>query len=133
MADLYTSLRDETAAKLITQFGRAAVLRKPTADDYNPATGAATSVPDDTPVRVLEIGLQGLLKGHEGSGLFEQDQVKLWDSAVIMSAKETAAAGIEPEVGDKLLMDGLACRIAWVLPIRPSGIAVIYKIAIARR
>lgn len=131
--DFYTTLRDGTAANLITQFGRTATLRKPTAPDYDPATGAATSTPGNTPVRVLEVGLSKILKGHEGTGQFEQEQVASWDTGVIMSAKETAAANVEPEVGDKLVLDGVECRIAWVLPIRPSGVAVIYKIAIARQ
>lgn len=132
---LYTSLRDETAAALITRFGRGAILRRPPAGQtYDPATGKTSrGTPRDTNVKVLEVGLAAMLKGREGKNQFQQEQTKLWDSGLIMSAKETAAASIEPEVGHYIVVGGKHCRIEWLEPVAPSGIPIIYKIAISRK
>lgn len=132
---LYTSLRDDTAAKLIAQFGRGAILRRPPAGQtYDPTTGKTSAgVPQDTNVKVLEVGASGILKGADGQNQHLQEQAKKWDSGLIMSAKETAAANVEPEVGHYIVLSGKHCRIEWIKPVAPSGLPIIYKIAISRK
>lgn len=132
---LYTSLRDDTAGKLIAQFGRGAILRKPPAGQtYDPKTGKTSAgAPQDTNVKVIEVGLAAILRGREGKNQFLQEQAVMWDSGLILSAKETAAAGVEPVVGDFIVLNGKHCRIEWLEPVAPSGIPIIYKLAIARK
>lgn len=128
----YTSLRDGTAANLIQKFGRAATLRQQSST-YDPATGSSTITETDTAVLVIETSLGSVLKGAGGSNKFTEEMVSQWDSGILMSAKETAAAGVEPQENDILVLDGSEARIMWVDPKRPSGFAIVYKMAISRK
>lgn len=132
---LYTSLRDETAANLIAQFGRGGILRQVPEPNYDPKTGKTSpGAPVDTNVKVIEVGLAALLKGRDGKNQFvQEDGSAMWDSGLIMSAKETSAAGVEPAVGNSIILGGRTCRIEWIEPVAPSGIPIIYKMAIARK
>jgi hypothetical protein len=128
----YQSLRDKTAGALIAASGRPAILRQQGSSSYDPATGKNTIVTRDTVVQVIESALKRAIKGREGMNQFESEQVKHWDASLIMSAKETAAAGVEPVVGDQIVLDGQTFKIAWLEPVSPGGVAVIYKMAISK-
>lgn len=128
----YLSLRDQTAASLIASAGASATLRQDGQASYDPSTGKNTTVPVDTQVKVIESSLKRAIKGRDGMNQFDSEQVQHWDLSLIMSAKETAAAGVEPKVGDKILLGGETFKIAWVEPVKPAGIVVIYKLAVSR-
>jgi hypothetical protein len=127
----YTALRDNTAGPLITQFGAAMTLTKQS-ETFNPNTGTATLVDVSTQCKGLEISLAAMLRGGAGKNQYDDELVQQWDSAIILSAKELAAAGVEPEPNDVLVVAGRKSTIKWVEPVRPAGVAVIYKCAIAR-
>ena len=121
----YESLRDDTAANLIDKFGLSALLRQQVGT-YNPATGAQTNVNTDTPVKILTLPMS------KAKDVFREDVIESFDQFVIMSAKETAAAGISPGTDDAIVIGTKVSRIVALTPVEPGGIAVIYKIGIAR-
>lgn len=129
----YESLRDSTAGPLISQYGTSMTLVKPATQSYDPSTGANTVTDDGgTAVKGLIISLALMLKrGAGGKHQFSDEMVKQWDHGVVLSAKECAVAGVEPSVNDTLTINGRPTRIAWIEPIEPGGVPVIYRLAVA--
>lgn len=121
----YASIRDNTAAPLIERFGRDATLRQQSVA-YNPATGVGTPTNTDTAVKILTLPMS------RAKDQFREELIEQFDQFVIMSAKETNVAGIEPGTDDLILIGSEVARIVGVTPVAPSGTAVIYKIGIAR-
>jgi len=126
MSTFYSNLRDGTAANLIQQFGREAVLRK-AADTYSPSLGRVVSVASSTPIRVVQLPRANGQPMPE----FAPELVALFDQVILISAKETATAGVEPKPSDEIIIGGETLRVLGVAPIAPSGIAVIYKAGVA--
>lgn len=121
----YATLRDDKVAPLIERFGRDATLRQQ-ANTYDPTTGVATNVPTDTAVKILTLPMS------RAKDVFREELIEQFDQFVILGAKETNAAGVEPGTDDILLIDGNTSRIVGITPVAPSGVAVIYKMGIAR-
>lgn len=121
----YASIRDDTAAPLIERFGQDATLRQQ-APTYDPTTGVQTNVNTDTPVKILTLPMS------RAKDQFRDEMVEMFDQFVILSAKETNTAGVEPGTDDLILIGSTVSRIVGITPVAPSGIAVIYKIGIAR-
>lgn len=125
----YTGLRDSTAADLVAQFGRSAVLRKHSSN-YNPASGGNTVTSSDTNVVLLTLPVRR--GGSTAAPEFSEDQIAKFEQLVLMSAKETAAAGVVPALGDSVIIDGTTNRIVAISALSPAGITVIYKMGVAR-
>ena len=123
----YTDLRDNVAGPLIAQFGSDATLRQE-AISYDPATGAGTATATNTAVKVLQVSLSAMLKGSGGKNVFSEEMSAKWDQGIIMQA----VAGGTPAVNDLLILGSVTARIAWIDPVQPGGVPVIYKMAVAR-
>jgi len=121
----YENLRDNTAGSLITKFGRDATLRKQT-NAYDPTTGLATNSNSDTAVKILTLPMS------KARDTFSEELVATFDQFVIMSAQQTAAAGVALATNDIVLIGSEVTRVVAFTPVEPAGIAVIYKIGLAR-
>lgn len=119
----YAGLRDDVVAPLITQFGRTATLRHET-KTYVPATGIASVVNTDVAVRIVELSTK-----HDQR---LDSEVERWDSAVLVSALETAVASFVPVVGDIVIVGSSYRRVVFAQAVSPAGIDVVYKLGVVR-
>jgi hypothetical protein len=127
----YASLRDNVVSPLITQFGRTAYLRKE-AKAYTPSSGTAVITATDTAIRLVELSAKVNLPAAFSKDAYMDAEVGQWDSEVLMSAKELAAAGVTPAAGDVVVVGSSVRRIVWMRPIHPGGVAVAYKAGVAQ-
>lgn len=125
MTAFYDNLRDNVAGILIAKFGRDATLRQESTT-YDPTTGTSANVNTDTAVKILTLPMT------KAKDVFREELIEQFDQFVIMSAKETAVAAVEPGTDDILLIGSDVARIVALTPVEPEGTAVIYKIGIAR-
>lgn len=125
MSAFYEKLRDNVAGPLITKFGRDAILRQQT-NTYTAATGIATNSNTDTAVKIITLPMS------KAKDVFRDDLVESFDQFVIMSAEQTALAGVEPGTDDILVIGSEITRIVALTPLEPDGTRVIYKIGLAR-
>ncbi|HEY7822450.1 MAG TPA: hypothetical protein VIG24_06445 [Acidimicrobiia bacterium] len=120
----YEGLRDDTAGPLIAQFGRDAVYRVYGSETYDNATGKTTpGAPTDTPIKLLDLPIQ--------DRDFTEEVRAESKAKFLVSAKELAAAGVTPEVDKEIVMGGEPYRILMINTVGPSGVAVIYKMAVS--
>lgn len=121
----YENLRDNVAGPLIIKFGRDATLRQQ-ASTYDPTTGVNSNVDTDTAVKILTLPMS------RAKDVFRSEMVESFDQFVIMSAAETALAGVEPGTDDIVVIGTEITRIIALTPVEPGGIGVIYKMGLAR-
>lgn len=124
----YTDIRDGFASDLITKFGRVATLRKEVIT-YVAATGVGTSAPSDTTVYGIQVTYLREQMAERGINRTLIEKVHV---GFIISAKETAAAGVVPDINDKFLIGSVTHQVLWMEAVEPGGVAVIYKLALAR-
>jgi hypothetical protein len=119
----FTDLRDDVAGPLIVQFGQSATYRSYGARSYNNTTGLTTlGAPTDTTVALLDVSKSA----QEFS-----DEVMARASAVLLaSAKEFAAASVTPAVDDVIIFNGNTSKIIDIKATAPSGVPVIFKMAV---
>lgn len=119
----YEGLRDETAGPLIAQFGQAGVYRIYGSETYNNVTGKTTpGAATDTPIQLLDLPMS--------DRDFTEDVRKESNVKVLVAAKELAAAGVTPEVDAEIIFAGDTRRILSINTVGPSGVPVIYKMAV---
>lgn len=119
----YTGLRDDTAAPLIAQFGRTATYRVFGAESYDNATGTTIKgAPTDTPIVVVKLPMR--------PQVFSEAVTVNAEEMLLVSAKEFALAGVTPRVNETILIDLLAYRILEIKEISPSGVPVVFKMAV---
>lgn len=119
----YSGLRDDTAAPLIAQFGQGAVYRTYGAAVYNNTTGLTTNgTATDLAIQMLDLPMKERVFSEEvtakASGMF------------LVEAASFAAAGVTPTVDATIIMGGKSYRILAINTVGPSGVAVIYKMAV---
>lgn len=118
----YASLRDDTAAPLIAEYGQAATYRGHGSYEYSVATGrAADTAPRDTAVRLLDLPLP--------DREFSEHVTQRASAMFLVGAKEFAAANVVPEVDDRMVVGTDTYTILAINTIGPAGEAVVYKMA----
>lgn len=123
----FTGLRDDTAGPLIDKFGQSATHRVYAAATYNNATGKTVDgTPTDTPIKLLELKGGGPKQAQE----WTEDVAKRASAFVLTDAKLFAAAGVTPEAEDTLVYGGKSYKILAIKRTAPSGVPVIYKMAV---
>lgn len=119
----YSGLRDDTAGPLIAQFGQDATYRVYASESYNNVTGTVTpGTPTDLPIKLLDLPID--------DRDFTEDIVAKSNAKLLVAAKEFAAAGREPAVGETVILNGGNYRILAFKTVAPAGTAVIYTMAV---
>lgn len=119
----YEGLRDDTAGPLIAQFGQDAVYRVYASETYDNVAGKTTpGTPTDTPIKLLDLPM----RDRE----FTEEVVAESKAMFLVAAKELNAAGVTPEVDKEIVLGGDPFRIVAINTVGPSGVAVIYKMAV---
>lgn len=119
----YSGLRDDTAAPLIAQFGQPAVYRRFASAVYNNTTGlTAPGTPTDLPIQLLDLPMPKREFSEEvmlkASGMF------------LVEAASFAAASVTPKPEEVIVLNSKVYRILAINTVGPSGVAVIYKMAV---
>lgn len=116
-----------TAKRLIEKNGQSVVWRKPAPADpaAKPWRDVRDGVPDDTPVKIVWVTpkLQTLaflqaLKGTDIPAGVEQ---------ALMAAQD-----FEPELTDRVVVDGVEQSLYRADPIKPNGTPILYRLYINR-
>lgn len=119
----YQGLRDDTAGPLIDQFGQAATYRVYGSKSYSNVTGKTTQgAPTDTAIKLLDLPMR--------QREFSEDVTAQASAMLLVSAKEFAAAGVTPAVNEQVIFGSKNYRILAINTVGPSGVAVIYKMAV---
>ena len=119
---LYTDLRDGAVLTLLASYGTTATLRQ-NAASYDPTTGVSTNTSTDTTIKVVRLSAQGRTD-------FRIESVARAKFMFIVGGAELAAAGVTPNVNDKIVYSGKTYAIVEINEIAPDGTAVIYKILV---
>lgn len=123
----YENLRDNTAGPLIARFGQAALYRVHPAAVYDNATGKTEKgAPTDVSVKLLELSGFGPKQAQQ----WTEEVSKSMRAEVLVAADELATADVVPEVDEQLVYEGRVNRILARKRIGPSGVAVVYKMAV---
>lgn len=120
----YSGLRDNTAAPLIAQFGQSAIYR-PYEGEYDNALGKVIKgTPSDLSVKLLDLPVPQREFSDDvtarASGMF----------LVEAASFNAASARLRPAPGETILLGGAEFRILAINTVGPSGVAVIYKMAV---
>jgi len=119
----YEGLRDDTADQLITQFGQAGTYRVYGSEVYDNSTGKTTEgAPTDTAIVLLDLPM----KERE----FSEEVTALSNAMLLVSAKEFSAASVTPAVDETVIFGSKNYKILAINTVGPSGVAVIYKMAV---
>lgn len=119
----YEGLRDDTAGPLIAQFGQDATYRVYGAEVYDNDTGKTTKgTPTDTAIKMLDLPM----RDRE----FSDSIAEAANSMILVAAKELNAAGVTPAVNETILFGSETYKILAINTVGPSGVAVIYKMAV---
>lgn len=119
----YQGLRDDTAGPLIEQFGQAGTYRVFAAETYNNTTGKTTKgLATSVPIRLLDLPV----KDRE----FSEEVTAEARAILLVAARELAAAAVVPKVDAEILVGATVWRILAINTVGPSGVAVIYKMAV---
>lgn len=104
------------AASLIREFGKDLTLqRRGQAASYDPVLGSVSGNVPQT------VGVAGLLLDMNDDWRKDDEDVRVGDRLVLLTGE------VEPLKGDKLLAEGKLWSIELVKPLRPAGVALIYK------
>lgn len=125
----YGNLRDNTAGRLIAQYGLTATLRQD-AETYDPTAGTITSSLTDTTIKVVI--LPSASPDANSSQGREMNTVAKCDVNLLISAKETVAASVIPNIGDTIILNDEELRIVLISSISTGGVDIIYKVGVAR-
>lgn len=119
----YSGLRDETAAPLIAQFGQPGVYRVHAAEVYNNTTGKTTKgAATNLTISLLDLPV----KERE----FSEEVTARADAMFLVAAAQFAAAAVVPKVEETIVLGSKEFRILAINTVGPSGVAVIYKMAV---
>ena len=115
----YENLRDNTAAPLIKQFGQTATYRAFGNTAYDNESGRVLKGnSSDTEITLLDLPIP--------AREFSAD-VTARASAMLLVSAETA---IVPKVDEEILLGNQCYQILAINTVGPSGVAVIYKMAV---
>lgn len=118
------------AAKVRTALGKAGapvILRKATPGTFDPATGAYIGGSTTDYVAVGLIQAPQSTSGSIGQRYFNGVEVKTDDVFILLAVPEAV-----PEAGDLLEIDDVFYTVTTLLPVRPGGVALMYRV-MARR
>jgi hypothetical protein len=119
----FEGLRDDTAGPLIAQFGQDGVHRVYGAKAYDNSTGKTTlGTPTDTEIKLLDLPMR--------QREFTEEVAARASAILLVAAKELNAASVTPAVDEEIVFGGSAYRILAINTVGPSGVAVIYKMAV---
>lgn len=127
--ELYESLRDDTAARLIEKFGKPVKLTRAAVRSFDETAGKYTDIPGNLPTNkdtfALRIGAVAVLKG---TGEWRDGMVLSWNEGLLVSAANLG--GFEPVPTDTVLFNGKQCPIMKIIAVKPGDVAIAYKIGI---
>lgn len=121
----YIDKRDITAHNLLDKRGFLMTLVSEAAAVFDSDTGIKT------PGTVTSTSVTGLMR------FFSQDEINgkdilSGDVQALLSGKELAAAGIEPDTTMRLIANGVTYNVVRNTPTMPGGIAVLYRLQVRR-
>jgi len=126
MADqFYIDKRDVTVHNQFVKRGFVMTLVSEAGESFDPDTGIKTVG------TVTNTSVTGITR------FFSQDEIDNInvfsnDLQALISAKETAAAGITPDTTMRLIAKGVTYNVVRVTPTQPGGIDVLYRLQIRR-
>jgi len=121
----YAAIATKVLAGL-TKAGTTMTLRRTTSGTYDPATGVYTgSVDTDYTVIGLIQAQRMWASGLIGQVFFKDTLVQTDDQFVMIAADGLA---IVPEPGDLLIIIGVTYTIVTMIPLRPGGVDLFYRI-----
>jgi hypothetical protein len=121
----YAAIAGKVEAGL-TKAGFLMTLRKVTVGTYNPATGtfSGESSSDYSVIGILQA--QSLsVTGPPGQRFFNGVLVQTDDQFVLLSA---SAGDVDPAPGDLLIITGVTYSIVTMIPVRPGGVDLMYRV-----
>lgn len=119
----YEGLRDETAAPLIAKFGQPASYRVFGAETYDNTTGKTTKgAATNLAIQLLDLPV----KERE----FSEEVTAKASGVFLVAAAQFAAASVVPKVEELIVLNSKSFRILAINTVGPSGVAVIYKMAV---
>lgn len=121
----YIDKRDITAHALINKRGFAMTLVGPLGGSTDSDTGVHTP---GTPTNTAVVGVMRFFSQDEINNI----DVLSGDAQALISAKETAEDGIEPDTEMRLIVNGVTYNIVRNTPTMPGGIAIMYRLQIRR-
>lgn len=118
----YTTIRDGTAASLLSQYGTPMSLRRETPGTYNPTTGqvAAGSTTDYV--------CYGVIDNYTLRDL-QNSVIQTGDKRIYMTAGATIP---EPKPGDTVVMGSTSWTVIDCVSLAPGGVAVLYTLQVRR-
>jgi hypothetical protein len=101
-------------------------LRRATLGTYNPATGeySGGSTTDYPIVGILQAQSLGTT-GGVGQNFFNGVLVQTDDQFVLLAA---SAGDVDPAPGDLLIITGVTYSIVTMIPVRPGGVDLMYRV-----
>jgi hypothetical protein len=125
----YTAIAVKCKAGL-TKAGMAVTLRRTTPGTYSPATGTYSG---DVVTDYAAVGLiqsRSLYQtGSVGQNYFNEVLVQTDDVFIILAASGLV---VTPAPGDLLIVSGVSFTVITMIPLRPGGINLMYRV-LARR
>ena len=119
----YEGLRNDVAAPLIAQFGQPATYQVYESAVYDNATGlTAQGVATTVAIQLLDLPV--------AEREFEDNVMAMASGKFLVSAKEFDDAAQVPAVGAVIEYSSDEYRILAINTVGPSGVAVVYKMAV---
>jgi len=116
MSDFYTGLQ-QTALRLLTQFGKPMTLKVQTGADYDEDTQTNVPTYDDHPV-------QGIIGNYQGRVTESGTLVQTDDKKILVSIGTSP----EPTAGAQIIDGSTVYVVQTVKSLNPAGIALIYEL-----
>lgn len=120
MSEFYEGLQGN-ASRLLSERGRAMVLRRRVPGAYDPATGTAAQTVTDTACSGATFPFPALL--------IDGTRIQVGDLKVLLAVQGLT---FEPAIGDQLLIGGAVHQVMNVQPIGPDGTVVVYRLQVRR-
>lgn len=122
----YIDKRDITAHNLLDKRGFIMTLVSTSLEVIDPNSGVIT-----TPATVTNTSVTGIMR------FFAQDEINgvdilSGDQQALLSGKELAVAGINPDTTHRLIALGVTYMVVRVTPTIPGGIAVLHRLQVRR-
>lgn len=115
----YEGLRDNTATKLITKFGRSHTFTRITKGAYDPVTG--TSAKTESTFTAYAV--------KEQFSAYERNNTSIGITDIKFMA-EAVSEGFE--VGDRVTIEGEEYKVSFVDPIKPASVVVAYNLRVVK-
>lgn len=120
MSEYYENLQG-SASRLLGDKGQAMTLRRRVSGAYDPAVGAATVTPSESPCIGAVFPYAAIL--------IDGTRIQAGDQKVLLAVKGLT---LDPAIGDQLLIGSTTTNVVSVQPIGPDGTVVVYRLQVRR-